>query len=620
MPTVSGTLYFDIDRNMNPAGNVVGISNIPIVLQNVNTLEYLAVNTTATGTYSFINVPAGEYKIVEIYGFEDAVPSPGDFTTSIAGEIQSSLTPPIEDIPTAPPDATNVDCVTPSTIIITVASADITGQNFFNGPVKYTSLRLDIDACTFIFPINLLEDADFGTFGFFPEGTLANTGLPENPYPIISPDFTYVIPDPSEYTPIDGEFTLQNTMNNAMSNQIGAWWRISDHTTGNESGRMMVVNGFEGDEHAVIIREIVDVTPDTTYLFSAWIANLFRVGGFAPPQFGVSIYDQDGIPLYSSSLGFEIPESTVMPEWKEIGTVINTRNNTQITVEFLSEGEAAIGNDFAFDDIALRQVRIPQIIPVKTVDKGFANIGDTVTYTITVTNNCERPLMNVLIQDQVPISQEFITESITVNGIPYPDSNPYIGISIPQINGGEVITIQFQAKIIDFPNPNPAINSATIQYLYTPIEGGFADVYSNRSNNVNVFVTPIDTANLIISKTTRNRYVAPCEPVLYNITIGNIGTAIAQNVILTDVLPIELMNPVYSIDNGCTWQAWIRTYNLGNLLPNECRNILIKCCSAPHSTGCIYNTAYVSSDTPDSDLSDNQSTTAIKVKRRRRYC
>ena len=614
MPTVSGTLYFDIDRNMNPAGNVVGIADIPIVLQNIATLDYLAVNTTAAGTYSFINVPAGEYKIVEIYGFEGAVTSPGNFTTAVTGEIYSSLTPPIEDIPSAPPDATTVDCVTPNTIIITVAAADITGQNIFNGPVKYTSLRLDLDACTFIFPINLLEDADFGTFGFFPEGTIANTGLPENPYPIISPDFTYVMPDPSEYTPIDGEFTLQNTMNNAMSNQIGAWWRISDHTTGNESGRMMVVNGFEGEEHAVIIREVVDVTPDTTYLFSAWISNLFRVTGFAPPQFGVSIYDEDGIPLYNSSLGFEIPESTVMPEWKEIGTIINTRNNSRITVEFLSEGEAAVGNDFAFDDISLRQVRILPIIPVKTVDKNVVNLGDIVTYTITLDNYCEQPLMNVIFQDQIPISQEFVSGSMTVNGVSYLDSNPYIGITIPQINGGEITVIQFQAKIIDFPNPNPAVNSASVQYLYTPIEGGFADVYSYRTNEVSVYVVPLETANLAVRKTTRRNRVSPCGSVLYTITVRNLGSVAAQNTVLTDVMPAELTDAMYSIDNGCTWQPWIRTYNLGNLPPNECRKILIKCCAAPQSNGCIYNTAYVSSDTPDSDSSDNQSTAVISVR------
>lgn len=52
------------------------------------------------------------------------------------------------------------------------------------------------------------------------------------------------MPNPATYTPDDGEYTVQNIMNNAFSNNLGAWWRIADHTIGTETGRMMVVNGF----------------------------------------------------------------------------------------------------------------------------------------------------------------------------------------------------------------------------------------------------------------------------------------------------------------------------------------------------------------------------------------
>jgi len=131
--------------------------------------------------------------------------------------------------------------VTPNTIAITVAAADVTSQNIFNEPVAYLSLNVELDPCCTVLG-NLVTDADDGTFGGFPAGTAANTGTATNPYPAISPDFIYVEPDSSKYTPIDGEFTMQNIMNNAMSNVIGAWWRISDHTSGNETGRMMIVN------------------------------------------------------------------------------------------------------------------------------------------------------------------------------------------------------------------------------------------------------------------------------------------------------------------------------------------------------------------------------------------
>jgi len=82
-------------------------------------------------------------------------------------------------------------------------------------------------------------------------------------------------------------------------------------------------------------------------------------------------------------LDAEIPVNTNAPEWKEIGTVINSQNNTNLTAEFLSEGPAAIANDYAIDDISLMEIQILEFIPVKSVNTPIANAGETVTYTVT---------------------------------------------------------------------------------------------------------------------------------------------------------------------------------------------------------------------------------------------
>ena len=130
---------------------------------------------------------------------------------------------------TNPPiGSTNLDGTTPNTLLITVAGSDITNQNILNGPVIYTPIENILDSCVSVSNINLITDADNGTFGFFPPGTPSNTGPEIEPYPNVTPDFTYVVPDPTKFTPLDGEYTVQNIMTNAMSNVIGAWWRIAD--------------------------------------------------------------------------------------------------------------------------------------------------------------------------------------------------------------------------------------------------------------------------------------------------------------------------------------------------------------------------------------------------------
>ena len=67
MPTISGSLLFDRTRTASSTG-LTGIAGVTIALQNTSTWETLTVLTSSNGSYSFINVPAGNYQIVEAYG------------------------------------------------------------------------------------------------------------------------------------------------------------------------------------------------------------------------------------------------------------------------------------------------------------------------------------------------------------------------------------------------------------------------------------------------------------------------------------------------------------------------------------------------------------------------
>ena len=67
MPTVSGNLLFDRNRT-GSATSLPGIVGVPIALQNTSNWLSLVVLTGAGGAYSFTNVPAGSYQIVEAYG------------------------------------------------------------------------------------------------------------------------------------------------------------------------------------------------------------------------------------------------------------------------------------------------------------------------------------------------------------------------------------------------------------------------------------------------------------------------------------------------------------------------------------------------------------------------
>ena len=615
MPTISGSVYYDPNRNLN-AGGATGLSDIPVALQNIVSLNRLVVITDVFGGYGFVNVPAGTYRIIQAYG-TPGVPTVGDFNLATVEAEPAAQLPPLSVIPTPPIGATNLDCVSPSTIIVNVGVDDIANQNFFDGPVRYTPLSVELDTCAYVYPDNLIMSADGGTFGAFPAGTEANTGTAINPYPAISPDFTYVVPDPSKYTPIDGEFTIQNNMNNAMSNAIGAWWRISDHTTGDETGRMMVVN--EDDPGGIIFRTVTSVYENTTYLFSAWILNLFRAVGYPGPEFAVRILDQEGLPLYEAALGAEIPPNVLMPEWKQIGGVINSGENAQLTIEFFSQGEAAIGNDFVLDDIALNEIVLPEFELIKSEDQTQVEVGQTVTYTVTLENACSQPLTNVRFQDSVPSGLEFVPESVIINGMSDPSADPFAGFFVPDIMGNTALTVIFQALVISVPDPNPAINTAFLQYVYTPIPGGISDMYTVESNEVALLVEAVAVnADIAVTKRANRESARVGDVITYTVTVTNFGPDTAMDVLLTDRLADSLTDVEYSF-NGVDWSRWNDVYNVGTLSPGASVTLQLRAIVEENTERIVTNTAYVTSATPD-DNPDNNVGRAVVVIERERKC
>ncbi|MEG1928254.1 MAG: SdrD B-like domain-containing protein, partial [Niameybacter sp.] len=313
MPTISGRVVYDANRSATIDGGDSGMQNVPVVLQD-STGKRVTASTDATGNYSFINVPDGSYIIVEAYG-EPGGTNPADWATAVAGPVPVGNDPPISFATSPPVGANNLDSLSPNTLKVTVAGADIPNQNFLDGPVIYTPITTILDPCTTVSPTNLITVADNGTMGTFPAGTAVDTGEPTNPpYPGVTPDFAYVLPQYDLRIPADGQYTLQNIANGNYHANHGAWWRITDHTQGDETGRFMIVNG--ANPGAVFFQQTVPVTPNTDYLLSSWIANMLKVNG-APPKLGVEVLDQNGNPIINADLGNSIPFNPEVPEWKQ---------------------------------------------------------------------------------------------------------------------------------------------------------------------------------------------------------------------------------------------------------------------------------------------------------------
>ena len=234
---------------------------------------------------------------------------------------------------------------------------------------------------------------------------------------------------------------------------VGAWWRAADHTTGNETGRMMIVNGANAG--AVFFRATVPVRPNANYLFTAWILNLFKTGCDPAPAFGMRVLGQNGAVLYSATLGVQIPANVAVPEWKQAGSVVNASDNTRLTLELLREGPEGVGSGYAIDDIAFRKsscrlscLSSLSIKPSPAWGRQFA-----------ILSHCAMPVPIGLRMfpsaTRSPTGWPLSPGSVSINGEANPSTDPNAGFSLPPLPGGDSVTVTFSATVAGVPCPNP---------------------------------------------------------------------------------------------------------------------------------------------------------------------
>ncbi|MEG0073845.1 MAG: carboxypeptidase-like regulatory domain-containing protein [Clostridia bacterium] len=462
MPNVSGVVSYN-GAHLAVLGTPM--PGIPVGLYNTTTGMGAVAITDALGAYLFTNVPAGNYNIIESWG-TSGVASPVNFTalqTPMAQPLE--VEPPLSALTFIPPAlADALDAVTPNLIKIVVAASDFTNQNFIDGPVGLKPLTLSGITLT---GSNLITVADNGTMGTFAPGTASMTTNPVAPYPAVTPGFVYT----TNTKPSDGQYTVMNTR---ISNN--EWWGVSDHTTGIETGRFMLVNG--ANPGATIFQQTTAVSPNTDYMLTAWILNLLLLNGYALPKLALEVLDANGNQLFFQNVN-PIPY-TPIPVWYQNGFKFNTAGNSSITVKILSEGPAAEGNDYLIDDVQLFKAVVKDAITVKkSAAPDIVYNGTDVTFTVVVTNTATTTTNNVIFKDILDPTLVFVPGSVTVDNIPNLAANPNAGFSLGNMPPATSHTVVFHATAL--PGASTVKNMAT--GTYNAITSATGDVVTQTVNS-----------------------------------------------------------------------------------------------------------------------------------------
>jgi len=131
------------------------------------------------------------------------------------------------------------------------------------------------------------------------------------------------------------------------------WYEFANHTPGDFTGYMMVVNA---DRKRGVFYEStipIDLCPNTQYEFAAWVVNMLKYSGIKP-NITFVILDMSDREIGRYDTG-DIPDRD--PNWKHYGFIFSTTAATRVKIRMISNVDNPNrlgGNDIAIDDITFR--------------------------------------------------------------------------------------------------------------------------------------------------------------------------------------------------------------------------------------------------------------------------
>ncbi len=190
-----------------------------------------------------------------------------------------------------------------------------------------------------------------------------------------------------------------------------------------------------------------------------------------------------------------------------------------IEVDQLDENAA---NDEASQSITLQQ---SDLSITKVVDNPTGNVGDFVNFTVTITNNGPNNATGVRVLDQVPSGYTVISTNTNGNGVYNENSGEWI---IGNLNNSASATFNVQARVLlDGEFENIASVSAVDQ------------VDSNGTNDSASATVTSPKVDIAITKTVDNANANDGDPVVFTVTVTNIGpdNASGSGIEVVDKLP-----------------------------------------------------------------------------------
>ncbi len=207
-------------------------------------------------------------------------------------------------------------------------------------------------------------------------------------------------------------------------------------------------------------------------------------------------------------------------------------NQSNVTYNAAEPNNPAVPGSAASNTV-ITEVLSDAIKKVMTVDKTYAKEGETVHNTVTINNNSSAVLTPAFIINPAPDGASFVDGSVKINGVAVP-ADPVSGITLPVLNAGESITVEYDMKINSPSTVNTVTNSAEFRYDVGDPVSGIIRTYTEPVNAVTVNVV---NAKLEVVKSVDKAFAVKGETLTYTVTFTNKGNTNINDINFTDNIP-----------------------------------------------------------------------------------
>ncbi len=238
----------------------------------------------------------------------------------------------------------------------------------------------------------------------------------------------------------------------------------------------------------------------------------------------------------------------------------------------------------------------------KTVDRNSVNVGEQLTYNLTITNNGPNKTTGVTLTDYLSSGMNFV--SATSSRGSAVEQNGVVNANLGDFNSGETATVTITGKAIA-----TGERTATANVTSKEIDPNL----SNNSTSVTTSVNPgeIENVDLELSNTVSNPSPNVGEQITFRIGLTNKGPGVASSIKVADILPPGLSFISANSIQG-TYDSNTGIWDVGNMRDNLTRTLNINA-QVNTSGSIITNATLLSLGENDINPGNNQASLTINT-------